>query len=340
MGDCCSVNMPEGFFPTITVHAEVQKQMFGQPKIVIPPVEQTEKWGLLNKACLAPSKVSGRMCFDSCLGAPVASGFVSNQRPVLSYQPSLDLVDNPHFGPDNFVTQNMQYYQRPTYSDGSTALPRLLNKPMTSGFHRVSSVCHTEPVVEKTEYQRVFVPRRLPPVSRHMNMGPKLETGCTEGEDLQFITFRDKKYATVDPRLTSNTVMMNDYLSPTFKQGNECLPGICSCSCRETGYTRGANALLVDPRLHLPSLELKCRIPLVKATGNREPSGFCLNMPNEIFSKGPLDPLHFTTHYNNNFRYGRQKDRNTFYTSSIVNASQTKNNGYNKRNTDRFILKH
>lgn len=30
--------------------------MFGQPKIVIPPVEKTEKWGLLNKASLAPSK--------------------------------------------------------------------------------------------------------------------------------------------------------------------------------------------------------------------------------------------------------------------------------------------
>ncbi|PWA30438.1 hypothetical protein CCH79_00015323 [Gambusia affinis] len=187
----------------------------------------------------------------------------------------------------------------------------------------------------------------LPTVSRHMNMGPKLETGCTEGEDLQFITFRDKKHATEVPRLTSKTVMMNDYRSPTFMQGNERLPGVCSCSCRETGYTRGANPLLVDPRLHLPSLELKCRIPVVKATGNREPSGFCLNMPNEIFSKGPLDPSHFTTHYNNkeifnmtritllySFCYGRPKDRNTFNISSIVNTTHTKNNGYNKRNTD------
>uniref|UniRef100_A0A096LPR4 Stabilizer of axonemal microtubules 4 n=1 Tax=Poecilia formosa TaxID=48698 RepID=A0A096LPR4_POEFO len=230
----------------------------------------------------------GRMCFNSCLGAPVASGFLSNQRPVLSYHPSLDLVDNPHFGvwlADNFVTQNMRYYQRPTYSDGSTALPSLLNKPMTSGFHQVSAVCHTEPIVDQTEYQRVFVPRRLPPdilaaVSRHMNMGPKLETGCTEGEDLQYITFRDKNHATVVPHLIRKTVMTNDYLSPTFKQvephslqiplywtnkhKKERLPGICSCSSRETGYT-----------------------------------GFCLNMPNEIFSKGPLDPLHFTTHYNN-----------------------------------------
>ncbi|XP_043980444.1 protein phosphatase 1 regulatory subunit 32 [Gambusia affinis] len=334
--------MPEGFFPTVTVHGEVHQQMFGQPKIVVPPVERTEQWGLLNKASLAPPKVSGRMCFNSCLGAPVASGYVSNQRPVLSYQPSLDLVDNPHFGvwlADNFVTQTMRNYQPPTYSDGSTALPSLLNKPLASGFHQVSTVCHTEPVMDKTEYQRVFVPRRLPPVSRHMNMGPKLETGCTEGEDLQFITFRDKKHATEVPRLTSKTVMMNDYRSPTFMQGNERLPGVCSCSCRETGYTRGANPLLVDPRLHLPSLELKCRIPVVKATGNREPSGFCLNMPNEIFSKGPLDPSHFTTHYNNNFCYGRPKDRNTFNISSIVNTSHTKNNGYNKRNTDRFILK-
>ncbi|XP_014877361.1 protein phosphatase 1 regulatory subunit 32 [Poecilia latipinna] len=330
--------MPEGFFPTITVNGEVHKQMFGQPRIVIPPIEETERRGSLNKASHAPPKA--RMCFNSCLGAPVASGFLSNQRPVLSYQPSLDLVDNPHFGvwlADNFVTQNMRYYQRPTYSDGSTALPSLLNKPMTSGFHQVSAVCHTEPIVDQTEYQRVFVPRRLPPVSRHMNMGPKLETGCTEGEDLQYITFRDKNHATVVPHLIRKTVMTNDYLSPTFKQGKERLPGICSCSSRETGYTGGANTLLVDPRLHLPPLEVKSRVPLVKATGNREPSGFCLNMPNEIFSKGPLDPIHFTTHYNNNFR---QKDRHTFYTSSIVNASQTKDNGYNKRNTDRFILKH
>ncbi|XP_054892581.1 protein phosphatase 1 regulatory subunit 32 [Poeciliopsis prolifica] len=335
--------MPEGFFPTISVHAEVHKQMFGKPRIVIPPLEETEKWGLLNKASLSSSKVSGRMGFDSCIGAPVASGFISNQRPVLSYKPSLDLVDNPQFGvslADNFVTQNMMYYQRPTFSDGSKPLPGLLDIPMTSGFHQVSAVFHTEPVLDKTEYQRVYVPRRLPPVSRHMNMGPKLETGCTEGEDLQFITFRDKKFATVDPRLTRSTVMMSDYLSPTFPQGNERLPRICGCSCRESGYTHGAQPVLVDPRLHLPPVKLKSYIPLVKATGNKEPSGFCLNMPNEIFSKEPFDLSHFTTHYNDNFRYGHQKDRDTFHTSSIVNASQTKDNGYNKRNTDRFILKH
>ncbi|KAK5619515.1 hypothetical protein CRENBAI_013900 [Crenichthys baileyi] len=306
--------------------------MVGQARIVTPLIGATDRRGVLSKATFRPSnkshtmafgesKALDRMSFTTHLGRTRGSGFVSNQRPALFNKLSLDLIDNPQFGlllSDSFTSQTKQHYQPPIHSDGSGSLPSLPNKPRASGFYHVRSLSKAGPVEAKSEYQSFFVPHHLTPsVSHHMKLGPKVETGFTEGTNPQLNTFQDKKSCIVA----------------------ESIQRVHSHSVKETGHTRGPIAPLASPSSLLRSPETRSNAPVVKTIGKKELTGFLLNTPHEIFPKGPFEPSHFTTHYKSKFSCGYQKDRNSVPAAGIINTSHTMDNGYNHRDTDRFILK-
>uniref|UniRef100_A0A3Q2Q9J4 Stabilizer of axonemal microtubules 4 n=1 Tax=Fundulus heteroclitus TaxID=8078 RepID=A0A3Q2Q9J4_FUNHE len=276
------------------------------------------------------------MTFTSHLGRTNQSGFTSNQRPVIFYGPSLDLIDNPQFGLllfDNFTSETKQQYQPPNHSNGSRHLPRIHNKPSVSGFHHVS-FSETEPVDKKSEYQRLFVPHRLTHSgSNYMQMGQKEETGFTQGANLQLNTFKDKNSCTVEPRQTFSSVMKNDFLPPSSLQVSDSMQGVHS---QESGYTRGAIAPLAIPSSLLPSPETGSNISVVKTIGKNELTGFIRNTPNEFLPKGPNSTSHFTTHYQSKFCHGYQKDRNSVSASGIISKTQTVDSSYNHRDTDMF----
>ncbi|MEQ2288638.1 hypothetical protein AMECASPLE_024758 [Ameca splendens] len=138
---------------------------------------------------------------------------------------------------------------------------------------------------------------------------------------------------------TFSSVMKSDFLPPSFPKVAESIRRVHNHSVKETGYTRGAIAPLACPSSLLQSPETRSNAPVVKTIGKKEHTGFLLNTPNEIFPKRPLEPSHFTTHYNSKFSCGYQKDRNSVPAAGIINTSHTMDSGYNHRDTDRFILK-
>ncbi|KAM7396813.1 hypothetical protein PAMP_019824 [Pampus punctatissimus] len=263
-----------------------------------------------------------RVNFTPHLGRLSATGFTANQRPAVYYQHSLDRTDNPQFGlqlSDNFMSQTKRHYQPHIRSDSSRSLPNILNKPRESGFHQLRNHPKTETVEQKTEYQRLFVPHRLTPTApqNRMTVGPKGETGFTEGTNLQLNTFQEKKSCTVDPRQTHNSVMKSDFMPPSFLQGTEATPSLCSHSSRETGFTRGTITPLACPEL----------------------SGYLLNAPNnQAFPNTPFDCSHFTTHYKSMFCHHIDSEKLRCGRSGAgINSKM--DNGYNRRDMDRFIFR-
>uniref|UniRef100_A0A4W6DYN5 Stabilizer of axonemal microtubules 4 n=1 Tax=Lates calcarifer TaxID=8187 RepID=A0A4W6DYN5_LATCA len=284
----------------------------------------------------------GRPSFTSYLGHPSETGFTSNQRPAVYYRPGLDHTDNPQFGlllSDSFMSQTKRHYQPHIRSDCLGALPNLINKPRDSGFHQLRSHPKTESGEEKTEYQRLFVAHRLTPAvsQNHVTIGPKRETGFSEGTDLLFNTFQEKNSSRVEPRHTHSSVMKNDFLPPSFLQGTEAIPGLRSHSCRETGFTRGAIAPLACPSSLLPSPQTKTNAPTEKAIGKKEPTGSLLNAPNnQAFPDTPFNCSHFTTHYKSKFCHDAnvEKWRSGHTGAGIISSKMV--NGYNRRDTDRY----
>ncbi|XP_071353533.1 stabilizer of axonemal microtubules 4 isoform X2 [Trachinotus anak] len=292
-------------------------------------------------------RAHGRVNFPSHLRHPSETGFTANQRPAIYYRPSLDHTDNPQFGvllSDSFMSQTKRHYQPHVRSDGSGSLPNLLNKPRDSGFCYLRSHPKTVAGGEKTEYQRLFVPHRLiPAVSQnHLTVGPKGETGFTEGTDLQLNTFQEKNSSRVqaEPRQTHSSVMKNDFLPPPFLQGTEAIPGLCSHSCRETGFTRGAIAPLACPSSLLPPPQTKSNAPTEKTIGKKEPTGSLLNAPNnQTFPHTPFDCSHFTTHYNSRFCRDADLEKLRSGHTGAGTISAKMDNGYSRRDMDRFIFR-
>ncbi|XP_040894680.1 protein phosphatase 1 regulatory subunit 32 [Toxotes jaculatrix] len=288
---------------------------------------------------------SGKLNFTSYLGHPSETGFTANQRPAIYYRPSLDHIDNPQFGLllcDSYMSQTKRHYQPHVWPGCSGSLPNLTNKSRDSGFYQLRSHPKTVTGKEKTEYQRLFVPHRLTPtVSQdHVVIGPKGATGFTEGTDLEFNTFQEKNTNKVEPRVSHGSVMKNDYLPPSFLQGTEAMPGLCSHSCRETGFTRGAIAPLVCPSSLLPSPQTKSNAPTEKTIGRKEPTGFLLNDPNsQVFPDVPFDCSHFTTHYKSKFCNDAdfKKMRSGHTGAGIISAKM--DNSYSRRDMDRFIFR-
>ncbi|XP_044050461.1 protein phosphatase 1 regulatory subunit 32 [Siniperca chuatsi] len=287
---------------------------------------------------------AGRV-FTSCIGHPSGTGFTANQRPAIYYRPGLDHIDNPQFGlllSDSLISQTKRHFQPHIRSDCSGSLPNLVNKPRESGFHQLRSHPKAVTAEEKTEYRSLFVPHRFTPTvsQNRVTVGPKEESGFTEGTDLQLNTFQEKKSCMVEPRQTHSSVMKSDFMQPSFLQGTEAISGLCSHSARETGFTRGAIAPLACPTSLLPSPHTKSNAPSEKTVGKKEPTGFLLNAPNnQAFPNSPFDCSHFTTHYKSTFchqaDYEKLKSGHTG--AGILSAKM--DNGYNRRDMDRFIFR-
>ncbi|XP_033491086.1 stabilizer of axonemal microtubules 4 isoform X1 [Epinephelus lanceolatus] len=331
--------------------------MAEQGRIVMPTVGATGSRGGLTdntvKLCNTSYRTSygfktdpGRANFTSYLRPPSGSGFTSNQRPAIYYRPCLDHVDNPQFGlllSDSFVSQTQRHYQHHIQSDCSGSLPNLINKPRDSGFHQLRSRPKTAAVEEKTEYQRLFVPHRLTPTVsvHHVTVGPKEESGFTEGTDLRLNTFQEKISCWVEPLQTHGSVMKNDFMPPSFLKGTEASPSLsCSRFSRETGFTRGATAPPGCPTSPLPSPQTKSSAPTERTIGNKEPTGFLLNAPNiHAFPNTPFDCSHFTTQYRSTFckNAGYEKLKSGPTCAGIIRAEM--DSGYNRRDMDRFIFR-
>ncbi|XP_078113237.1 stabilizer of axonemal microtubules 4 isoform X1 [Sander vitreus] len=322
-----------------------QSQMAEQGKIVMPTAGATGSRGrLTSNTVKLYNTFHGRVNFTS--GHLSGTGFTSNQRPAIYYRPSLDRIDNPQFGlslSDNFMSQTKQHYRPHIRSDCSGPLPNLINKPSDSGFYQLRAHPRTVTVEEKTEYQRLFVPHRLTPTvsQNHATVHPRGQSGFTEGTDLQLNTFQEKKSCMVEPLLTHSSVMKNDFMPPSFLQGTEARPSLCSSRfSRETGFTRGAIAPLACPTSLLPSPQTKSNAPTEKTIGKKEPTGFLLNAPNnQAFPNTPFDGSHFNTHYKSMFCHDAdyEKLKSGHTCAGIISAKI--NSGYNRRDMDRFILR-
>ncbi|XP_022053587.1 protein phosphatase 1 regulatory subunit 32 isoform X1 [Acanthochromis polyacanthus] len=318
-----------------------QSQMAEQGRIATPTVGATDRRGRLTSNMLL-NAAYGRMSFTSCLGRPSKTGFTSNQRPAIYYTPSLDQTDNPQFGlslSDSYMSQTKLHYQPHIQSD---YLPNIINKPRDSGFLQTRTQPKTAAMEEKTEYQRSFLDFPLPPaVSRyHVTVGPKTETGFTEGRDLTFFTFQEKNNCTDKPPQAHSTVMKNDFKPPSWLQGTEAILGVCSRSCRESGFTQGVAAPLACPSSLLPSPETKSNAPTLKAIGRKEPTGFLLAaQSNQIFPKTPLDGSHFSTHYKSTFCHHADLEKLKSGPTCAGIISTKMDNSYTRREMDRFIFR-
>ncbi|KAG8012703.1 hypothetical protein GBF38_020563 [Nibea albiflora] len=115
------------------------------------------------------------------------------------------------------------------------------------------------------------------------------------------------------------------------EQGTEARPNLCSHSSRETGFTRGAIALLACPTSLVPSTRTKTNASTEKAIGKKESTGFLLNASNsQAFPNTPFDRSHFTTHYKSMFRHRADYDK--LKNSGAVTKMDS---GYNRRDMDR-----
>ncbi|XP_029991617.1 protein phosphatase 1 regulatory subunit 32 [Sphaeramia orbicularis] len=316
--------------------------MAEQGRIVMPIVGATGNRGRLTSNTLKLHNIC-KMRLTPPLH-PSKSGFTSNQRPVLSYRPSLDLIDNPHFGlllSDSYMSQTKLHYRPQIHSDGSEYLAKVNNKPTVSGFHQSGTHPKAASLEEKTEHQRVFIPHPLTPTVSHQNhvtLGPKQETGFTKEKDRQFYTFLDKTSSMVEPPCTQDSVMKSHFLPPSSRQGTVVIPSVRGHSCRETGFSR-STAPLACPTSPLPSPWTKTAAPTLRTTGKKEPSGFLHNAPNNIFPVTPFGSSHFFTHYQNTFspHVDLRQLRSSYTGAGIISAKM--DNSYNRRDMDRFIFR-
>ncbi|XP_068459635.1 stabilizer of axonemal microtubules 4 [Clinocottus analis] len=290
-------------------------------------------------------RVHGMMTFTPHLGH--AAGYTSNQRPAIFYKPSLDLIDNPRFGLllyDNFMSQTKRHYPPPAQSDHTGPFPNLMNKSRHSGFHQLKSLPKTATVEENTEYQRWFVPHHITAsVSQnHSTVGPKGESGFTEGTDLQLNTFVDKKSCMVETLQDQSSVMKSDFLTPPlFLQGTEARPNECgSHFSRETGFTRGAVAPLACPTSLLPSPQTKSNAPTTESIGKKEPSGFLLNAPsNQTLPHTPFGYSHVNTSYESAFCHSANYEMSTSDHTGAGIMNGKRDNSYNRRDMDKFMFR-
>uniref|UniRef100_A0AAV2L721 Uncharacterized protein n=1 Tax=Knipowitschia caucasica TaxID=637954 RepID=A0AAV2L721_KNICA len=172
---------------------------------------------------------------------PGESGFTNNQRLVLGYQPSLDLVDNPQYGSllfDNYNTETKCQYQPYAHHDGSGFSFNDKNKQ--SGFYQLNGPQKPQSRYQTTEFQAVYVEHPLAPTVPQsvVDHGKHSGSGFTKGEDLQINTFMSKTCPPIEPRYTHSSIMRTDFQRPRL-QRPEVIPNLSSHSSRDTGYSRG-----------------------------------------------------------------------------------------------------
>uniref|UniRef100_A0A3Q3FFE6 Stabilizer of axonemal microtubules 4 n=1 Tax=Labrus bergylta TaxID=56723 RepID=A0A3Q3FFE6_9LABR len=261
--------------------------------------------------------------FTSHLRHSSSSGFTANNRPAIYYKPSLDLIDNPHMGfmlSDNFTSQTKQHFQPHMQPACSGSLPNLLNKCKASGFHQLTCPPQTAILEEKAFSQK------------HVNVGPKSESGFTREKDRQ-----PRKISMVEPHQSHSSVMKSDFISPAFLQDNEATRGLCGRSYRESGFTRGAIApLACDPTSRLSPFKTKSEAPTKKTIGKKELTGFLSNASNsQAFPKTPFDCSQFTTHYESRFCHPAVYEKFKPANAQAGIMSTKMDNGYNRQGMDR-----
>ncbi|XP_030588264.1 protein phosphatase 1 regulatory subunit 32 isoform X2 [Archocentrus centrarchus] len=320
--------------------------MAEQGRIVMPAAGAIGRRGQLTSNAIklhntyVASYDSGRMRF-TYLRRPSETGFTSNQRPAIYYRPSLDHIDNPQFGlllSDSFVSQTKRHYQPHIHSDCSGS-SNIVNKPRHSGFHQLRIQPKAASVEEKTEYQSIFVFHHpTPAVSQNnVTVGPKGRIGFTKAAELQVNTS-----FLGEPHQTPSTVMKTDFMPFSLLQGPEAKSGLCSRSCRETGFTRGDITPLAHPSSLLPSLSTKTntKAPTVSTIGKKEPTGHVLNaQKKQVFPNATFDFSNFTTHYQSNFGHRADLEKLKSGNSCAGIVSSKMENGYNRRDMDRYILR-
>lgn len=310
----------------------------------MPTVGATGRKGRLTSNKLH-NAAYGRMSFTSFLGHPGDTGYTSSQRPAIYYTPCLDHIDNPRFGlslSDSYMSQTKLHYQPHIRSDCLGPLPGIINKPRDSGFHQMRTQPKAAATEEKTEYQTSFLNLPVTPTvsQHHVTMGPKGETGFTEGREHQFFTFQEKNSCTDKPHQAHSSVMKSDFKPPSRMQDTKAIPGIFGHPCQESGFIRDAVAPLAWPSSLLPSPHTKPNAPSLMTTGKKVPTGWLSNVPcNQVLPTTPLDGSHYATHYNSTFchRADFEKLKSGPTCGGIISTKM--DNGYTRREMDRFIFR-
>ncbi|OWK17467.1 PPP1R32 [Cervus elaphus hippelaphus] len=116
----------------------------------------------------------GREDFKPRVGIHEGTGYKSNYRPVVSYQPHLDALDNPAMGEqvcNNFQTVTSQSYRPLEVPDGTYPLPRNLHQT-SSGYSREKASAVT-PIKEDYGPQAItgLEPKNVPLLHQQQNKG-------------------------------------------------------------------------------------------------------------------------------------------------------------------------
>ncbi|XP_051545842.1 protein phosphatase 1 regulatory subunit 32 isoform X2 [Myxocyprinus asiaticus] len=155
----------------------------------------------------------GRELFQSCLGH-----HSSNHRPVLYSSSSLDRYDNPQFGislMDSLESQSKRHYQRLFLSNATESLACFGSRNRKRGYLQFDPQPRPSAVSLQTEYKGTYIPRRL-----RVLVGPREESGYTEGTSLQPNTFLPQHINMDDARRTQESVMRTDFLPRSFLQSS------------------------------------------------------------------------------------------------------------------------
>ncbi|KAM8891972.1 uncharacterized protein saxo4 [Spinachia spinachia] len=123
--------------------------------------------------------------------------------------------------------------------------------------------------------------------------------------------------------------------------GSEATPSRCAgLFSPEAASTGGAIAPMAWPPSLLLSLRPESNAPTIKSIGKKEPTGFILNAPsNLIFPNTPFDCSHFNTTYKSSFCHDGASEESV---SGLIGAGSIcgkRDSSYNRRDTDRFIIR-
>ncbi|XP_069887886.1 stabilizer of axonemal microtubules 4 isoform X3 [Dipodomys merriami] len=275
------------------------------------------------------STAYGRGEFKPHLGSHEGTGYKSNYRPLATYQPNMDKMDNPAMREqvrDSLHSVASQSYCPPEKPDAKGPLPwNMHQSPSGYGRERL----HTGPITTKegprymtTEYNAKYLkdPPHQAEFLHKKSIGAKEDTGFTKDSNENPIIFQPPSQAPPgDPvLLPSQSVTKSDFMPVTHPQGSDHLPVLARGSERETGYSR-VNERILNPRVPPPSLESRSlgsrqyqapqrvqqsNVAMLgrDTVGRKELSGFSLNNP--TYFRSSCDPnrdQQYLTTYNQGY---------------------------------------
>ncbi|KAG1929667.1 protein phosphatase 1 regulatory subunit [Pimephales promelas] len=291
----------------------------------------------LDQYCTSFRQSYGKEFFQPSLGHHFRTGYSANHRPALYYSSSLDRDDNPQFGLsllDSFESQSKRHYRRLALPDGTNSLACSGSRSRESGYLQLQTQPKARAASRQTEYKGTYNPHRL-----RVWVGPREESGYTEGTNLQLNTFLPQHINMDDSRRIQESVTRTDFLPRSFLQGSEALPKLAFRALRETGYTRDTQRPLTGSDGFSEDSRRKTRPALTTLSiGTKASSGFVLNAPNiTSLSHAPADPQHFLTHYRSKFcdQSLVEQQRSDWMRGGVQRHRES---GYSGRDTDRYNL--